>query len=111
MSLRSLGEVQSVAISGSTATLVEPVAGKRVRVLGYVAVAGAEGATFLFETDDGTTATPPDLTGAIVLAAGGVVVAPVDGNGWFETADGEGLGLVVSAGAVNGHLTYQIVTA
>lgn len=93
------------ATSGNN-TLVTAVAGKKIRVLAYVAV-GAGAVNARFESAAGGDA----LTGVMTLAAAGSsIAAPFNPLGWFETAAGALLNLELSgAVSVDGHLTYVLV--
>lgn len=94
----------AVSSSGDN-TIVTAVAGKKIRVLGYVLVANAAVNT-KWKSGAGT-----DKTGLLYNAANGGVSAPVVGDPsevfWFETAAGEALVLNLSgAVAVGGHVVY-----
>lgn len=98
----------SVAIAASSSgnnEIVAAVAGKSVRVHGYVLVANGD-VDAKFRSADAA-----DLTGAMPMGAkGGGVAAPWAGEaGWFQTAAGEALNLNLSgAVAVRGHLVYTL---
>lgn len=102
-------EAQYAVIDDATSgnnTIVAAVTGKKIRVLGYVLVAGGA-VNARFESDaDGTA-----LTGVMTLAAAGDVIAPgYNPSGHFETVAGELLNLELSgAVSVDGHLTYVLV--
>lgn len=90
----------SVALSAS-GDVVALVSAKKIRVLAYCLVCGT--ATTVKFQSGGTT----DKTGAMPFAANGGISAPFNPVGWFETAAGEKLNLVLGASAaVAGHLTY-----
>jgi threonine synthase len=92
-----------VAIAASASgvnVLLAAVAGKKIRVLSYVLVA-TTAVTAKFQ--NGAT----DISGAMPLGATGVLVAPMNILGHFETAVNAALNLTLgSAVAVAGHLTY-----
>lgn len=105
----TLSDVQHAVIDHAESgdnTVVAAVAGKKIRVVGFVLVAaGAVDARF--ESDaDGTA-----LTGVMTLAAAGDRIASgFSPLGWFETAAGELLNLELSgAVSVDGMLTYLLV--
>lgn len=92
------------AASGNT-TVVDAVAGHKIRVLSYVLV-GTGSQTAKFQSS-----TTTDLTGAMSLIAGNPVVAEFQREGHFETASGELLNLATSASTAMGHLTYALIPA
>lgn len=116
----------ALAASGS-ATIIAAVPGKRIAVLGAALSAGAAGAIFKFQSDStpvttttsttstttSTTTTTPvpatDLTGARTAAANAEVNYNLQGIPHFMTNEGEGLNLILSAGALNGSLVYQLI--
>jgi hypothetical protein len=100
--------VSSVAIntasSGDQTIIAAPSTGK-LRILGYVIVAGG---TVSVTWKDGTTA----LAGPIPLVANSGVVAPVgpDSNGWFTLSVGGALVLSLSGSVqVSGHVKYAVI--
>jgi hypothetical protein len=89
--------------------VVAAVAGRRIRVCGYVL---SFGGTVNAKWRSATT----DLTGLLYGVLGTAVEAPVGPQqpggvpGWFETAVGEALNLNLSgATAVGGHVSYLLV--
>lgn len=83
-------------------TIVAAVAGKRIRVVSYFLV-NTTAQTIRFESAAGGTA----LTGQMALANNGVLEAPFNPMGHFQTVKGELLNLELSgATSVDGHLTY-----
>lgn len=83
-----------------TTTIVGAVAGKRVKVTGYVVVMGGAG-TVKFVS--GST----DITGTMSFGAnGGVSVGGTEFSPAFETGVGEALKIVTTGAAGNGHLSY-----
>lgn len=95
----------AIASGSTTPTIVAATTGKRIRVLSYNIVLTAAG-TVKFQTGAGSA----DLTGAMAFAANGGIVAPYNGAGHFETAEGAILRLADSVGSnVFGHLTYILV--
>lgn len=103
----------TVGAGSVNTTIVAAVAGKKIRVLGYVLVVGAAGMKPKWFSAAGGTA----KIGALPLGANGGVSAPVVDSdlsnprgvgGWFETVAGEALVLnTQAAGDVGGHVLYQ----
>ena len=90
-----------VAVSGDN-TLIAAVTGRALRVVScFLVAAGA--VNVRFESGAGGTA----LTGQMNLAINGVLVLPLNEDGWFETASGALLNLELSgAVSVDGALSY-----
>jgi hypothetical protein len=90
----------NVAASQTDSSLVTAVAGKILRVLGVVAVAGATATDLTFNTKPagaGTAISPlfaNDVRGGIVL--------PETPSGWWDTSSGEGLTVTTGAGSTTG---------
>lgn len=96
------------ATSDGANTVVAAVAGKKIRVLGYVLNVNAAG------TVQWRTGASADRSGAMEFTDGGGLTAPVcDPTGevfWFETVAGEALTITCAAGVdALGHVTYQLV--
>jgi hypothetical protein len=92
--------VAIVASSSGANAILAAVSGKKIRVLSYVIVA-TTAVTAKFQS------AAVDLTGAMPLGATGVLSAPFNVLGHFETAASAALNLTLgSAVAVSGHLTY-----
>lgn len=102
---RGSGKTQDVKIAGVSLDLAAAVTAKSHVLLGGILVAGAAGASFKFQSGAST-----DLTGTMLLAANGVCVLPTVPDGYLNSAAGEKLNLVVSAGALNGVVTVQTIT-
>lgn len=105
MSLKSEAQyaIIDATVLGNT-TLVAAVTGKKIRVLAAALVTGSVTVTVRFESNAGGTA----LTGAMRLDGSSILVFPLNGFGWFETAVGELLNLELNAAAlVRGALVYQ----
>lgn len=98
-------EPKFVAIDHATSgnnTLVAAVAGKKIRVLALMIIAGDE-VTARFESAANGTA----LSGQIQLVAQAGFTLPFSPVGWFETVVGELLNLELSAAvSVDGVLVY-----
>lgn len=90
--------------ASASADLIALVTGKKIRVLaGFLTVAADT--TVKFQTG-GTT----DLTGAMTVKAGGGFVLPFNQAGYFETASGAKLNLVLGTSTqTSGGLTYITV--
>lgn len=100
---------QHAAIAASSSgnnTVVAAVTGRKVRVLAAVFVA-AGAVTVKLQSGAGGT----DLTGAMALAANGVLVLPFNPQGWCETAVAALLNLSLGgAVSVAGVITYVEVS-
>ena len=92
----------TTAASGATA-LVAAEAGRRIRVLGIVAI------TTLANSIKLQSATT-DISGLFPLAANGGLVLPYCDHGWVETASGEALNINLSVGTSTGiQVIYMVV--
>jgi len=103
MDVAEVRDVKCAAVElSASGNVVAAVSGKRIVVLGYVLTLDGA-ATVQWQTSTG----PTDLSGPMKVAAGSVIVAPVNGHGWFKTAAGDALRLAVT-GTVNvgGHVLY-----
>ncbi len=90
------------ADSGGGSEIVAAVAGKKIIVTSCALVSTS---TDTFQFKSATTAITGDMKGA----AGAAVVLPFNNKGWFQTAVGEALNLVVSStNNVAGALTYRL---
>lgn len=99
-------DVRTAAINAATTagdnTIVAADANNKIKVLGYVLIAGAA-TTATWKR--GTTA----VSGAMSLAANGGVSAPInETTAWFQTAVNEALVLTLGAGAAQGHVVYVL---
>lgn len=92
------------AASGDT-TLVDAVAGHRIRVLSFVLVPTGN------QTVQFQSSTTTNLTGVMTLLAGTPLVEGLQREGLFETVAGELLNLETSASTAMGHLTYCLIPA
>lgn len=101
----------NVAASQTDSSIVAAVAGSAIKVLGLVAQAGGTATTIVFNTK-------PAGAGSAISATfqngiNGSVVLPEteNGDGWFETAVGEGLSCTTGAGSTTGvQVIYAIRT-
>lgn len=90
--------------TGSAVTIVTGVAGKAIRVLGYVITTQSAAAIITF-----TDSTPTTFGDVLTLAP---LIVPIADCGWFETAAGADLKLTVTnTVAFGGHVLYQLVNA
>lgn len=93
------------AISGAASgnnTILGAVTGKKIRVVSMFFVCNAA-VTVKFKSAEGGS----DLTGAMSFAANGGISLPFNPVGWFETAAGELLNMVLGgAQQVSGGFTY-----
>lgn len=103
-----LGGAISVAIAAASSgdnTAVAAVTGKKIVVIAYTIVAAG---AVTVKWQSGATGT--DLSGAMSLAANGILPVPVNENGWVESAAGVLLNIRLGgAVAIAGHLTYILV--
>lgn len=88
------------ASAGARTEIVAAVAGKRIRVLSYVATCETATGTFLWES--ATTA----ISGVMTMADNGCVVVPAGTTPVLQTAAGEALNITTVASVVRGHLSY-----
>lgn len=84
------------AALGAAATLVAAVAGKKIRVMSAVFVAGATATDLTFNS--AATA----ISALFANAANGGTTLPFSPAGWFETATGEALTVTTGAGSTTG---------
>lgn len=94
----------NASTSGANNTIVAAVAGKQIRVMGYV-LNGLTAVTAQWHSN--TTA----LSGPIALGATGTFVCPNDnGDGHMETVAGEALKLTLGGAVqVSGHIVYRLI--
>ena len=106
---QTLSEVQfaKIDLAAATGTLVAAqAAGVKIRVVGLFLV-NTTGQTLTFKSGAGGTA----LTGAMALAANGVLALPFNPVGWFETAAAALLELALSVGTqVSGAIAWVAVS-
>jgi hypothetical protein len=95
----------AAATSGNNTLVTNPNAGKKIRVLAMMIVAGAAGNIY-FTSDTGTVIFGGS-TNKINLAANGGFVLPFNPVGWFETAADADLTMNASStGPFSGGLVY-----
>lgn len=103
----SLSEVQRAVVSADALganTLVDAVAGKRIRVLSLVLVASGGTNTVQLESDGGAV-----LMGASDIGNNGQLILPYNPAGWCQTVGGEALILDLSdAALVAGVIGYTL---
>lgn len=103
-SLLATGPIAYAKIAATgTHAVAAAVSGKKRRLIALAAFAGAAGCTFYLAS--GSTA----LTGTMTIGANGAVSWPGCATGYIETAAGEALNVVVTAGALNGAAVVQSV--
>jgi len=103
-SLLSSGPTSFVSIAATgTHALATASTGEKRRLVALAGHAGAAGATFYLAR--GAVA----VSGTMTLAANGPLCWPLNIAGWCETIEGQGLNIVVSAGAFNGVAVIQTV--
>jgi hypothetical protein len=92
----------AVISTSATASVVAAVAGKKIRVLGYVlSAAGTVNVKWQSHV------TPTNLSGLLYMVANTAISSTPSPLGLFETVAGEALDLNLSASvAVGGHVTY-----
>jgi len=97
--------VNNLAISTSaSADLVNAVTGKIIRVTSLFIVCDSA-VTVKFQSGAST-----DLTGALSFAANGGIALTFNEKGWFQTASGAKLNVVLGGSVgVRGALTYTVV--
>lgn len=96
----------AAATSGDNTLVTNPNAGKKIRVLALIVVAGAAGDIY-FTSDAGGTVIFGGSTNKIKLSANGGFVLPFNPVGWFETAaDADVVMNASSTGPFSGGLVY-----
>ncbi len=95
----------NTATSGAGNTIVAAVAGKQIRVVGYVLNA------LTAVTAQWYTGVSAALSGPIALGATGTVACPNDHvEGHFETVAGEALKITLGGAVqVSGHVVYKLI--
>lgn len=86
----------NIAASQTASSLVAAIAGKRIRVLGLVLLAGATATTAIFNSA-GTA-----ISMTFANGANGGAVLPFSLGGWFQTNPGEALTVTTGAGSATG---------
>jgi len=101
----------NVAASQTDSLIVAAVAGSTIKVLGLVAQAGGTATTLVFNSKPSGAGTA--ISATFQNGINGSVVLPEteNGDGWFETAVGEGLTCTTGAGSTTGiQIIYSIRT-
>jgi len=98
----------NVAASQTDSALVTAVSGTAIKVLGLALVCGGTATTVTFNTKPSGAGSARSAT--FSLGINGVLVLPEteNGDGWFETAVGEGLSVTTGAGST---VAMQIIYA
>ncbi|HEV3341405.1 MAG TPA: hypothetical protein VG125_13635 [Pirellulales bacterium] len=108
------GPIKSVPVSsvtGSNQTLVAavPAAGlepnQKIRIRS-LALSITSAGTVTFHDNAGS---PVTLLGPLNIATTSALVLPDNPEGWGDTTANQALQVDVSAGAINGELTYQLI--
>lgn len=94
----------NVAASQTDSSLVAAVAGKKIRVLSAVAVAGGTATNLTFNSKGGGAGVAISCLFANGANGGFVLPMSADGSGWFETNTGEALTVTTGAGSTTGIL-------
>lgn len=98
--------VQRIGITASSLgnnTLVVAQTGKKIRVLGFVAVSTLANSIKLQSAST-------DITGLFPLGANGCFTLPYCDHGWCETAEGEALNINMSVATSTGvQLVYMVI--
>lgn len=92
--------IVNVAASQTDSAVVTAVTGKKIRVVSLFAITGASATTVTFNSKPAGSGTA--ISPALAFGANGGVVLPINQDGWFETASGQGLSVTTSAGATTG---------
>ena len=98
------GPISYVVVNSGVADneLKALVADRKWRLIGGFLVAGAAGATFVFDSNNVA------VSGIMILGNNGVfVIPPGAGFGYLEGTDSQNLALDVTAGALDGSLVLQ----
>lgn len=90
----------NVAASSTDASVVDAVAGKKIRVLSVYVVAGVIATTLIFNSKPAGAGTA--ISATLANGANGGEVLPHNDHGWFETTAGEGLTVTTGAGSTTG---------
>jgi hypothetical protein len=101
----------NVASGTTDGALVTAVAGSTIKVLGVAIAAGAVATSVTFNTKPSGAGSA--ISATFALAINGTLVLPEteNGDGWFETAVGEGLTATTGIGGTTGiQIIYSIRT-
>lgn len=99
--------VRGFATLAASGAVIAPVAGFKIRVLGFIASALAATAIKFQNTTGGQ-----DLSATFSLGNTGGLVVPVTPAGWFDTAVGDGLSLNMTVATTVGvQVIYALVSA
>lgn len=97
----------NVAASTTDKVLVPAVAGKSIRVLGLLVLAGGTATSVTFNSL-GSSSTPVSI--ALACAANGGLVLPENSNGWMQSNAGESLSVTTGSGSTVGvQLVYELI--
>jgi len=92
--------------AGSPTSIVTGVAGKKIRVIGFLMTNITAGGTAAFQTSTGSA----NISGAMAMAANGSLFVGNQKGGIFETLTGDSLQLAVtgSSNTVSGYVVYVL---
>ncbi len=90
----------NVAAGQTDSQVVAAVAGKKIRVLAAVVVAGSTATNITFNTKPAGAGSA--ISCLLANGANGGAVLPFNPVGWFETAAGQGLTVTTGAGSTTG---------
>lgn len=98
----------SIDVAVADTELVAAIAGKKIRVHGYVLTNDAASAVKASFVSDGASDTT--IASFNIYGAGGPIMAPYCDQGWFETLPSEALDLrQTTTDDMDGHLIYSVV--
>jgi hypothetical protein len=95
--------ILDTSTSGANVLVAAPGSNQAIRVLSIVVVAAAANTIKLF-----STTTTSNKTALYALAANGGLVCSFNEHGWFQTTNGEGLSINLSAATAVG-ITIQYI--
>ena len=96
----------NIAASTTDGNIVTTVAGKKIRVLQILAVAGATATNLTFNSKPAGAGTA--ISPLMANGVNGGEVLPYSPVGWFETVSGEGLTVTTESGATTGILVCYV---
>lgn len=97
---KDLYAVANIAASTTDGAVITAVAGKKIRVLAVIAVAGATATNLTFNSKPAGAGTA--ISALFANGANGGEVLNFNPSGWFETNSGEGLTVTTGSGSTTG---------
>lgn len=94
--------IANVAASQTDSSLVAAVAGKKIKVLGVIGLAGGTATDLTFNSASSA------ITPLLANPANGGELFPMNDHGWFETNTAEALTVTTGAGSTTGLLVKYI---